>query len=113
MFLELSCAELELVEHSVACRLQTWRWTEVYLRTGNCDGLIEECHRLSEAKWMVERYETLHQKISNSGDNDVVSNEWGVKRWMLIATPLAGAWLPINICRTTRLSFLPIPKSAR
>ena len=73
MFLELSRAELELVEQSVACRLQTWRWTEAYLRTGNCDGLIEECHQLSEAEWMVERYETLHQKISKSGYNGGVS----------------------------------------
>jgi len=73
MFLELSRAELELVEQSVACRLQTWRWTEAYLRTGVSGGLIEECHQISEAEWMVERYESLYQKISQSSDNGGVS----------------------------------------
>ncbi|MEP2775831.1 MAG: hypothetical protein ABJQ29_13600 [Luteolibacter sp.] len=68
MILELSSAELELVEHSVAQRLQTWRWTEEYLRTGFCVSLIEECHKLSEAEWMVAQYEALHQKVIHANE---------------------------------------------
>ena len=67
MILELSSAELEFIEHSLVLRLQTWRWTEAYLRTGFSDGLIEECHQLGEAEWMVERYEALHQKVIKAG----------------------------------------------
>lgn len=67
MILELSSAELELIEHSVAQRLQTWWWTEEYLRTGFCVGLIEECHKLGEAEWMLEQYEVLHRKLLKAG----------------------------------------------
>ena len=63
MILELSTAQLELIKYSVELRLQTWRWTEEYLRTGSCDGLIEDCHKLSEAKLMVEQYEELYEKL--------------------------------------------------
>jgi hypothetical protein len=67
MILELSSAELECVEHSVAHRLQKWRWTEEYLRTGVCVSFIEECHKLSEAEWMVAQYEALYQKLIHVG----------------------------------------------
>ncbi|MGJ8644102.1 MAG: hypothetical protein ACSHX9_11885 [Luteolibacter sp.] len=68
MILELSTMELELIQHSVELRLQAWRWTEEYLRTGSCEGLIEECHKLSEAEWMVEQFEALVQKILKRGE---------------------------------------------
>lgn len=74
MFLELTCTELELVEHSISCRLQAWIHTAEYLRTGISEGLIEECHQVSEAEWMVEQLENLYQKITKCGNIDSVSN---------------------------------------
>jgi predicted ATPase len=69
MFLELTRAEWELVEHSIACRLQTWRHTLEYLKTGNCKGMIEECHQVSEAEWMVEQLESLRRKVAEGGND--------------------------------------------
>jgi hypothetical protein len=64
MLIELTNEEFELVEHSVAMRLQTWRWTLEYLETGEADGMVEECHKISEAQWIVAQYERLHEKLT-------------------------------------------------
>jgi len=64
MLIDLTNAELEMVEDSVAKRLQTWQWTLEYLETGKAEGMIEECHKVSEAEWVVGQYESLHEKLT-------------------------------------------------
>lgn len=67
MLIDLTDGEFEMVEQSVAKRLETWRWTLKYLETGEAEGLIEECHQVSEARWVVEQYDHLLKKF-NFGD---------------------------------------------
>ena len=63
MEIEISNEELEMLEVSVEIRLQTWCLTFEYLETGVADGLIAECHKPTEARWMVERYQALLEKL--------------------------------------------------
>lgn len=63
MKLEITSAEFEMVENSVELRLESWRQTERYLRTGDCEGITVECHKLAEAQWVVNQYEDLIQNL--------------------------------------------------
>ncbi len=67
MEIEFSNEEREMLELSVERRLQTWCWTFEYLETGVADGLIAECHKPSEARWRLERYQALLEKLQSFG----------------------------------------------
>ena len=63
MKLEITSAEFEMIENSVELRLDSWRQTVQYLRTGDCEGITVECHKLTEAEWVAEQYEDLLQRL--------------------------------------------------
>ena len=66
MEIELSNEELEMLEVSVKIRLQTWGWILEYLKTGKAEGMIEECHKDYEARWVISEYQALLDKIISS-----------------------------------------------
>lgn len=63
MWIELNAEEFELIETCLEKRLQTWCWTLEYLETGKAEGPIEECHKVSEARWVISRYKALFEKL--------------------------------------------------
>ncbi len=62
--MELTAEESELVENSVEKRLEAWCWTLEYLETGEAEGQIEECHKVSEARWVIARYQALLERLT-------------------------------------------------
>lgn len=66
MLIEVTKAEFELIECSVEKRLQAWCRTLEYLETGETEGLVEECHKESEARWLVSQYRLLTEKLKKS-----------------------------------------------
>ena len=72
MRIEVSAAELEILEVSVEIRLQTWRRTLEYLETGVTDGLIAECHQAGEGEWQVARYELLLKRLLKARNESLI-----------------------------------------
>ena len=66
MLIEVTAAELELIETSLEKRLQRWCWTLEYLETGEAKGEIEECHKVSEARWVICQYQDLLDKVTRN-----------------------------------------------
>ena len=65
MLIELTAEESELVETSLERSVETWCLTLKYLETGEAEGQIEECHKMSEARWVISRYQALLEKLMN------------------------------------------------
>lgn len=63
MWIELTAAEFELIQTSLEKRLQTWCWTLDYLETGEAEGQIEECHKASDARWVISQHQVLPGRL--------------------------------------------------
>lgn len=61
--LKLSSEEMEMIQVSVAERLRSWEITRDFLEGGSVSGLIEDCHKPEEARWMTERYRNLMDRL--------------------------------------------------
>jgi hypothetical protein len=66
MLIELTAEEFELVETSLERRIETWYLTLKYLETGEAEGQIEECHKVSEARWVMLQHQVPPDQLMSN-----------------------------------------------